>query len=186
MIRKRILIILLAALLLSGIYSIAQAATAAPGTAYRRFGTNVIGALDLASLTGRPQTPSAVIQTAAADESYYVFPAISSLQVVDSARFYILSRSGEYSDPVYLTLDIYGIDGSYHRTISTPVDLSTAEMGAWISLDLSGYITKLTASEYPVAHFVYAGGATGTMDIRPIFEIRTYGGLRLFLPLVER
>lgn len=186
MIRKRIFVLLFAALLLGGIYSVAHAAASTPGTAFRRYGINVIGPLDLASLTGRPQTPSAVIQTASASESSYVFPAMSSLQVVDSARFYILSRSGDYSGQVSLALEIYGIDGSYHRTISTPVDLSTADMGTWLSLDMSGFITRLSASEYPVAHFVYSGGAGGSMDIRPIFEITTYSGLRMFLPLVRR
>lgn len=187
MARKWGLIFLLAAVLLGGIYTVGQAAPFAPGTAFRRYGTQVIGPLDLGNLSGRPQTPAAVIQTAAGvPESYYVFPALSTLQVIDSARFYILSRSGDYGGEVSLTLDIYGIDGSYHRTISGPVDLATAATGTWLTLDLSGYTTRLSHSEYPVAHFVYSAGSGGTMDIRPIFEIRTYSGLRMFLPLVGR
>ncbi|GAP12697.1 hypothetical protein LARV_00433 [Longilinea arvoryzae] len=186
MIRRRILALLLGAALLGSIFSIAQAASATPGTVFRRYGIDVIGALNLTNLTGRPQTPSAVVQTASASESYYVFPAVSSLQVIDSACFYILNRSGNYSGSVTMTLDIYGIDGSYHRTISSPVDLTTAATGTWLSLDLSGYTTRLTASEYPVVHFVYSNGAGGTLDIRPIFEIRSYTGLRMFLPLVGR
>ncbi len=186
MIRKRILVIFLVMGLLGGFYSIAKASPITPGTVYRRYGVNVIGALDLTGLSGRPQTPSAVIQTAAASESYYVFPAVSSLQMIDSARFFILSRTGDYSGPVTLTLDIYGIDGSYHRTISAPVDLTLVDTGTWLSLDLSGFTTRLTSSEYPVAHFVYSNGAGGTLDLRPIFEIRSYTGLRMFLPLVER
>lgn len=187
--RRFIIILFLTMLLLGGIVTAGQAGVAqvfGAGEIHRRYGAFIEGSLDGSNLTGRPQTSSAVIQTGAGfGESYYVFPVLSTFEGVHSASFHLLNRTGVYSGKIWLSLDVYGIDGSYKRTIGTALDLTTIPTGTWQTLNLSGN-NSVSPAEILVAHFVYSDGAGGTMDIRPIFDVKTYSGFRAYLTLIRR
>ncbi len=186
---KAVFVLLLTALLLGGFVTAGQAGVApgfSPIEIHRRFGSFIAGSLDVTNLSGCPQSPTAVLQTnSSSAEYFYVFPAVSTFEGVDEASFYILSRTGDYAGEILLSLDVYGLDGAYKRTISNSIDLVSVPTGDWQQVTLSGN-NSLSPDELLVAHFVYTAGVGGSMDLRPIFDVKSYSGFRAYLSIIAR
>lgn len=65
------------------------------------------------------------------------FPAPATTRTVQSAKFYMESKTGDYPHPITLTLRIYDYDKNLKRTVSAVVDLRTAAIAQWTALPLS-------------------------------------------------
>ncbi len=106
---------------------------------------------------------------------YYVFPAPATQKTVQSARLYILDRTGTYSaGTAALTLEVFDFAGTSQRTVSAAsLDLQAAASGAWTVITLSGTTgdLQINPGEFLAFHLNLSGGAAGDLDVRPVFEV---------------
>jgi hypothetical protein len=105
---------------------------------------------------------------------YFLLPASGREQIIQSAAYRIIQRTGSYTSTAQLTLEVYDAAGTLLRTASAaPIDLQTATTGSWADLPLSATSAQLIIAprEYLIARFSLGGGSAGDLDIRPEFEI---------------
>ena len=151
-----------------------QAGLAAPAEAWR-LGVTSEGDAGYNAVIGRLVDTSASFRSnRSVQDSYYIFPAPASARTIQSAALNIISRSGTYTSTTSLTLEVRDSSGALLHTVSAAaVDLQTAATGTWAMLPLDASPASLTIApgEHLVAHFALAGAPSGTLDVRPVFEV---------------
>jgi hypothetical protein len=139
-----------------------------------KLGVTSQGSADYSAVAGRLAGEVAAFQSAEATHSYFVLPAPAATKTVQSARFYILSRSGSYAGDATMTLEVYDLaGGSQHLVAASPIDMQTAAPDAWTAITLSGTPGDLEIGpgEFLAFHFALSGAAGDDLDVRPIFEV---------------
>jgi len=134
------------------------------------------GSLTYNSLIGRMASETAAFRSnQGTADVYYIFPAPATQKTIQSAKFYILDRTGAYAaGNATLTLQIFDFAGTLQRTASaTSIDLQTTATGAWTTMTLSSTAADLQISpgEFLAFHFNLSGGSAGDLDARPMFEV---------------
>lgn len=140
-----------------------------------RTGVTVVNDPIYSLLEGRSLADNAIFRSAKAADYYYIFPAAANSKTIQSAQFYVLNRSGSYAGNVELTLKVYNFSGSLLRTVtSSPVNLKTAVLNAWINIPLSASPGNLVVNPGEFLAFnVYLDlGLGGSLDIRLLFEVQ--------------
>jgi len=131
--------------------------------------------LSYTSLIGRVAGEVATFRSnRSTTDIYYIFPAPATSKTIQSAKFYILDRTGTYPANATLTLQTFNFAGALQRTVSAAsVDLQTSATGTWNSLPLSGTAANLQISpgEFLAFHFNLSGAPSNDLNVRPIFEI---------------
>jgi len=125
---------------------------------------------------------------------YYIFPAPATQATIQSAKFYILRRTGSYgTGNATLTLEVYNYAGSLKHAVSAAgVDMETVATGTWTPLTLSGTTTDLEISpgEFLAFHFNLSEGPTDSLDVRSMFEVEVSlappSGFKFYLPVIFR
>lgn len=105
---------------------------------------------------------------------YYIFPAPATSKTIQSAKFYILDRTGAYPANATLTLQTFNFAGALQHTVSAAsVNLQTSATGTWTTLPLSATATNLQISpgEFLAFHFTLSGAPGNDLNVRPIFEV---------------
>jgi hypothetical protein len=105
---------------------------------------------------------------------FFIFPAPASTRTIESMRLQIVSRSGTYPSTTSLALEVRNSNGSLQRTVSaTSLDLQTAATATWIDIALATNPANLAIApgEHLVVHFALADVPSGTLDVRPVFEV---------------
>jgi hypothetical protein len=134
------------------------------------------GPLTYNSLIGRVASEAAAFRSNRnTGDIYYIFPAPATQKTIQSAKFYILDRTGAYAaGNATLTLQIFNFAGAVQRTASAAsVDLQTTATGTWTPMTLSSTAADLQISpgEFLAFHFNLSGASAGNLDVRPIFEV---------------
>jgi len=140
-----------------------------------RYGVTVEGTLSYAALDGRLLSEVAAFRAFRNTHIYFVFPAPATAKTVTGIRMNILSRSGGYAaGNAFLLLQIFNFAGTSQHTVSSAVvDMEVSPTGVWIPLGLSGTAANrvISPGEFLAFHFYLTAGATGDLDVRPIFEV---------------
>jgi len=126
------------------------------------------------AVIGRLASQVAAFRSAQGTDIYYIFPAPASQKTVQSARFYILDRTGSYGGTATLTLEILDYAGALQHSVSAAgVDMEAAAPGTWTDLTLSGTPADLEIlpGEFLAFHFQLSGSSGGSLDVRPVFEV---------------
>lgn len=127
---------------------------------------------------------------------HYVFPAPANLATLQSAKFYILNRTGSYEGNATLTLEVYDDAGTLLRTISATVgDLEAMPTESWMPITLSSTVTDLEIAngEFLAANVELDNGPAGDLDLRLLFEVEVTSSEavsteqpRIYLPLIVK
>ena len=139
-----------------------------------RLGVNSESGAAYSVVIGRPAGETAAFRSNRDTEGiYFMFPAPATAKTVQSAQFYIIQRTGDYTDAATISLEVYDFDGVLQHQASSSVDAKTAATDAWTTFTLSGTPDDLVVSpgEYVCAHFALGGTPGGDLDVRPTFEI---------------
>lgn len=146
----------------------------APTAESWRLGVTSEGSAAYSNLIGRDVSEIAAFRSWRAKDSYYLFPASGVRRTVQTARLLLITRTGAYDQAATLSLEILDYAGTVRHTVSaTSVDLKTASVGTWTSLQLSATAANLQIDpgEVLAFHFSLGGDPAGDLDVRPIFEV---------------
>jgi len=139
-----------------------------------RLGVTSEGTAAYTSIIGRNASEAAAFRSNRAGDSYYIFPAPGIQRTVQSAKLNIISRSGTYTDPATLSLEVIAYDGTrQHVATTSPINMKTAATGTWIEIQLSPNTANLQIDpgEFLAFHFTLDGTPEGDLDVRPVFEV---------------
>ncbi len=139
-----------------------------------RLGFTREGSVDYSAVIGRVAGDVAAFRSQQAPDIYYIFPAPAASKTIQSAHFYLLSRTGSYGGSATLALEVIRFDGALQHTASSgSIDLAAAAASAWTGVALSGTADDLVvdAGEFLAFHFHLDGAAGGDLDVRPMFEV---------------
>ena len=166
-------------------------AAALPASEYWRLGFTVEGSPAFSTVVGRAVSPAAAFRSdRSASDLYFAFPAYAISKSVQSAQFYLLSRTGAYSGDATLSLEVLDAAGGLQHTVSAAaIDLEAAATGTWTAVSLSASAANLTIApgQFLAFHFQLSGAPGGNLDVRPIFEVRVRPTtLEVYLPIILR
>ena len=136
-------------------------------------GVNAEGTAEYSAVIGRPAGETGAFRSdRAVQDIRFMFPAPATAKTIQSAQFYIVQRTGDYTETATVTLEITAFDGTLQHVASDPIDAKTAATRAWTSFTLgSGDDLVISPGEYLCVHFKMAGEPGGDLDVRPLFEI---------------
>lgn len=137
-------------------------------------GVTVEGPPTYNAIVGRLVSDVGAFRSARVTEAATIFPAPATARTVQSANFYLLSRTGTYVGTATLSLVIYNYAGTLQHTVSAAgIDLQTTPTGVWTPVTLSSLSDDLTISpgEFLAFRFKLSGSGGGDLDVRPLFDI---------------
>ena len=111
----------------------------------------------------------------AAQDVYYLFPAPATARTIQTASYLVVDRSGSYPALATFSLEIFALDGTYLRSVTTSsIDAQTTDMGTWNLMTLSTHPEDLVIQpgEFLAVHFSLEDIPYGNLLVRPIFEIQ--------------
>jgi hypothetical protein len=136
-------------------------------------GVTVEGPPTYSAIIGRLVSDVAAFRSFRATEAATIFPAPATARTVQSASFYLLSRTGTYSGAANLSLVIYDYAGTIQHTVGAPINLQTQSVGVWTPFAISTVPDDLVISpgEFLAFRFTLSGITSGNLDARPLFEV---------------
>jgi len=137
-------------------------------------GITVEGAPTYNAIVGRLVSQVGAFRSDRVNQAATIFPAPATARTVQSASFYLLSRTGAYAGTATLSLVIDNYAGTLQHTVSAAaVDLQTTPTGVWTALALSAAPADLVISpgEFLAFRFSLSGAAGGDLDVRPLLEV---------------
>jgi len=136
-------------------------------------GVTVEGPPIYSAIVGRLVSDVAAFRSFRATEAATIFPAPATARTVQSASFYLLSRTGTYSGTANLSLVIYDYAGTIQHTVGAPINLQTQPVGVWTPFPISTVPDDLVISpgEFLAFRFTLSSITSGNLDARPLFEV---------------
>jgi hypothetical protein len=107
-------------------------------------------------------------------DAYYLFSAPGRAKTVQTARFYLLQRTGAYTGAVTLTLETLAYDGTLRHTVSAgSINLQTATPDVWTALAplaVESEALDIASDEFLAFHFRRADAAAGDWEVALLVE----------------
>lgn len=148
---------------------------AASGGETWTMGINVEGPPVYTAVVGRSLSPVGAFRSdRGVREMSFIFPASATPKTVQSAYFYLVSRTGDYTYSATLSLRVYNYAGMLMRTVSDATyPLQDAPVGGWVQVPLPADLARRTVGmgEFLAFHMQLGTAPGETLDVRPIFEV---------------
>lgn len=137
-------------------------------------GITVENGAEYTAISGRMVTNAASFRSnRGVNDIYYIFPAPSGNRTVTTAKYNILTVNGTPNGVKTMALEVYGLDGSYLRTLSESLDIALSAQNSWEDFTLTANNSDLVIApgEFLAVHF--SSEVLEDFEFYPVFEIVT-------------